>query len=93
VYVVINRLDPCYMLVTMATPIDTNSHTLLIPEGGQTYNNNIPPRHQLQRNRKLSILLKCIQFVRKTATCSNRTGFVYVPSTVETRLRHRQLVT
>jgi hypothetical protein len=54
------------MLLTMATPIDTSSHTNLIPDGGRTFYNNIPPRHQLQRNRKLSIIMKFIQLVRKT---------------------------
>lgn len=51
----------------MATPIDTSSHTFLIPDGGQTYSSNIPPRHQLQRNRKLSILLKVIQLLMAIA--------------------------
>jgi len=51
------------MIATMATPICSTSHTALLPEGGQTFYNNFPPRHQLKRNKKISILFKFIQLV------------------------------
>jgi hypothetical protein len=51
------------MIVIMATPISSSSRNALLPEGGQTFYNNIPPRHRLERNRKLSILFKFIQLV------------------------------
>ncbi|GFG29644.1 hypothetical protein Cfor_10089 [Coptotermes formosanus] len=47
----------------MATPISSSSRNALLPEGGQTFYNNIPPRHRLERNRKLSILFKFIQLM------------------------------
>jgi hypothetical protein len=71
-----------YMLATMATPMNTSSHAFLIPDGGQTFYNNIPPRHQLQRNRKISILLKFIELVRKTTTRFYGYRFEYTPSTI-----------
>jgi len=51
------------MIATMATPICSTSHTALLPEGGQTFYNNFPPRHQLKRNKKISILFKFIQLI------------------------------
>ena len=53
------------MIATMATPIGSSSHTALLPDGGQTFYNNIPARHQLKRNKKLSIVFKFIQLVSK----------------------------
>jgi hypothetical protein len=51
------------MIATMATPICHSSRAALLPDGGQTFLNNIPPRHRLERNKKLSILFKFIQTV------------------------------
>lgn len=51
------------MIAIMATPIGRSSHTALLPEGGQTFYNNIPPRHRLERNKKFSILFKFIQLM------------------------------
>jgi len=51
------------MVATMATPICSSSSTALLPDGGQTFYNNIPARHRLKRNKKLSILFKFIQIV------------------------------
>jgi hypothetical protein len=54
-----------YLVNAMATPIDSrSSQAILMPEGGQNFH-NIPQRHQLQRNTKLSILFKFFQLVRK----------------------------
>ncbi|KDR09585.1 hypothetical protein L798_00321 [Zootermopsis nevadensis] len=47
----------------MVTPIDNlSSQAILIPEGGSNFS-NAPPRHQLKRNTKLSVLFKFIQLL------------------------------
>jgi len=51
------------MIAPMATPISSSSHTALLPDGRQTFYNNIPVRHRLKRNKKLSIVFKFIQLM------------------------------